>query len=256
MRAAAPPRPSLAHARADQLILLPHSKAEYAGGNNYGANAPKSPPPDLPSLLLDSRIVYVGMPLVPSVTELLIAELLYLQSLDRNKPIYMYVNSTGCSRADGETVSAESESYAIYDTMMYVKNPIHTVGVGVAVGQAAMLLAAGTKGKRFMLPHATCMLQQPNFPSSGQQQASEIEIKWKEVLSNKKTSLELMSHCTGQPVEKLESDMYRPFYMTAPAAIRYGIADSLLDKDGDSIIQKVKSASEWDAGAGIQQKEA
>lgn len=110
-------------------------QAETAGGNSYGQNMPKSPPPDLPSLLLDARIVYVGMPLVPSVTELLIAELLYLQYLDRNKPIYMYINSTGCSRADGETVSAESESYAIYDTMQYVSNPIHTVGVGVAVGR-------------------------------------------------------------------------------------------------------------------------
>lgn len=117
-----------------------------------------------------------------------------------------------------------------------------------------MLLAAGEKGKRFMLPHATAMLQQPNFPSSGQQQASEIEIKWKEVLSNKKTSLELMSHCTGQPVEKLESDMYRPYYMTAPRAIAYGLADSLLIED-DTIIDKVKSAKEWDAGAGISQRE-
>ena len=99
------------------------------------------------------------MQLVPAVTELLVAELLYLQYRDRSKPIYMYINSTGCSRADGETVGFETEAYAVYDTMMYVKNSIETIGVGVAIGNACMLLAAGEKGKRYMLPHATALLQ-------------------------------------------------------------------------------------------------
>ena len=121
------------------------------------------------------------MPLVPAVTELVVAELLYLKYQDAHKPAYVYVNSTGCSRADGETVGYETEAMAIYDTMNYVGMPIYTVGTGVAIGQACMLLSAGNKGKRYMLPHATAMLHQPRVPSSGQRQAVEIALKWKEV---------------------------------------------------------------------------
>ena len=85
--------------------------------------------------------------------------------------MFLYINSTGCTRADGETVGFETEGMAIFDTMSYVKNDIHTVGVGVAIGQACMLLSAGTKGKRFMLPHATAMLHQPRVPPTGARQA-------------------------------------------------------------------------------------
>lgn len=88
------------------------------------------------------------MPLVPAVTELLVAELLYLQFVDSTKPIFLYINSTGTSRADGETVGFETEAFAVYDTMQYVKPEIHTVCVGVAIGQACMLLSAGAEGKR------------------------------------------------------------------------------------------------------------
>lgn len=183
----------------------------------------------------------------------MVAELLYLQYRDRSKPIYMYINSTGCSRADGETVGFETEAYAVYDTMMYVKNSIETIGVGVAIGNACMLLAAGEKGKRYMLPHATAMLQQPRMPSSGQQQATEIEIKWKEVLANKKIALDILSEHTGQPVEKLDRDMQRPYYMTPKQSVDYGIVDMVLPENID-IIDKVKSAEEWDKEAGIMRK--
>merc|ERR1719183_1113172 len=180
-----------------------------AVGAGYDEHRPKTPPPDLPSLLLDSRIVYLGMPLVPAVTELIIAELLILQHQDRNKPIYLYINSTGTTRADGETVGFETEGTAIYDAMSFVRNEIHTVGVGVAIGQACMLLSAGEKGKRYMLEHATAMLHQPRCPPTGARQAIEVDIKWKEVLAQKNNMLEIMSRTTGHDTKKLEEDMAR-----------------------------------------------
>lgn len=236
-------------------VRMAGSPATATPGGGYSAHKASSPPPDLPSLLLDSRIVYLGMPMVPAVTELIIAELLYLQYADRFKPIYVYINSTGCSRADGETVSMETEAYALFDTLNYVSCPIHTIGVGVAVGQAALILASGKKGERYMLPHSTVMMQQPRVPDSGQQQASEIEIKWKEVLANKKISLELLAEATGQSVPQLDKDMQRPNYMTARQAIAYGVADKILAK-GEEQVGGVKSAVEWDKEAGIVQKQA
>ena len=99
--------------------------AVSSGGDDH---KPRTPPPDLPSLLLDSRICYLGMPLVPAVTELIIAEMLYLQHKDRTKPIYLYINSTGTTRADGETVGFETEGTAIYDTMCFVKDEVRQLG--------------------------------------------------------------------------------------------------------------------------------
>jgi ATP-dependent Clp protease protease subunit len=114
----------------------------------YGNTTYRTPPPDLPSLLLNERIVYLGMPLVPAVTELIIAELLYLQYQDPDKPIRIYINSTGTSHYNGEPVGFETEAFAICDTMNYIKPPIHTICLGSAMGMAAMLLSAGTKGSR------------------------------------------------------------------------------------------------------------
>jgi ATP-dependent Clp endopeptidase proteolytic subunit ClpP len=142
--------------------------------------------------------------LVPAVTELIVAELLYLQYTSQSKPIFLYINSTGCTRADGTTVGFETEATAIYDTMSYSNVEVQTVGVGVAIGQACMLLSAGAKGKRFMLPHATAMLQQPRVPSTGQRQAVEIYIKWQEVLRMKKTYLDILSRTTGHSLDKLD----------------------------------------------------
>jgi hypothetical protein len=110
--------------------LLDKAAVGLSGGGGAAVSAaprrskPRSPPPDLPSLLLDARIVYLGMPLVPAVTELIVSELLYLQYTDRTKPVYIYINSTGTTRADGETVGFETEGTAIYDTMCYLKNPV------------------------------------------------------------------------------------------------------------------------------------
>lgn len=215
---------------------------------------PRTPPPDLPSLLLDSRIVYLGMPLVPAVTELIIAEMLYLQHKDRFKPLYLYINSTGTTRADGETVGFETEGTAIYDTMCFIKNEVHTVGVGVAIGQSCMLLSAGEKGKRFMLEHATAMLHQPRVPPTGQRQAIEIQIKWREVLAQKQNMLNILSRTTGHSAEKLDQDMQRPLYMQPADAKAYNVIDGIVTpekKGGTKIIDDVKSADQWDKEAGL-----
>lgn len=195
------------------------------------------------------------MPLVPAVTELIIAELLYLQYKDRTKPIFLYINSTGTSRADGETVGFETEGTAIFDTMQYVTNEVHTVGVGVAIGQSCMLLSAGTKGKRFMLPHATAMLQQPRVPPTGQRQAVEIQIKWREVLAQKQAYLKILSQTTGHSTEKLDKDMQRPLYMQPRDAVEYGVIDGIV-RNETSIIDAVMSPEQWDKQAGLVAKPA
>jgi len=158
--------------------------------------------------------------LVPAVTELIVAELLYLQYTSPSKPIYLYINSTGCTRADGTTVGFETEATAIYDTMSYSNVEVQTVGVGVAIGQACMLLSAGAKGKRFMLPHATAMLQQPRVPSTGQRQAVEIYIKWQEVLRMKKTYLDILSRTTGHSLEKLDRVSSTPHLTSYHARVK------------------------------------
>ncbi|KAL3137464.1 hypothetical protein ABBQ38_004753 [Trebouxia sp. C0009 RCD-2024] len=244
----------------EQSVVLPHVHAAAAPavvspGSGYEDHKPRTPPPDLPSLLLDSRITYLGMPLVPAVTELIIAELLYLQYKDRTKPIYLYINSTGTSRADGETVGFETEGTAIFDTMQYVTNEVHTVGVGVAIGQSCMLLSAGTKGKRFMLPHATAMLQQPRVPPTGQRQAVEIQIKWREVLAQKQAMLKILSQTTGHSPEKLDKDMQRPLYMQPRDAMEYGVIDGIV-RNETSIIDTVMSPEQWDKEAGLVAKPA
>lgn len=202
----------------------------------YGDASFRTPPPDLESLLLKERIVYLGMPLFSSddvkrqvgidVTELIIAQLLYLQFDDPEKPIFFYINSTGTSWYTGDAVGFETEAFAICDTLNYIKPPVHTICIGQAMGTAAMILSAGTKGFRASLPHATIVLNQTR--SGAQGQASDIQIRAKEVLSNKKTFLEILSKNTGQSKEKIEKDTDRTFYLTPEAAKEYGLIDRVL----------------------------
>jgi ATP-dependent Clp protease, protease subunit len=199
-------------------------QASYYGDNSY-----RTPPPDLPSLLLKERIVYLGMPLVPAVTELIVAELLFLQSDDPEKPIKIYINSTGTSGYNGDPVGFETEAFAIYDTMKYIKPPIHTICIGSAMGMAAMLLSAGTKGCRASLPHTTIVLHQPKSYAQGQ--ATDIQIRAKEVLANKATMLEILAQTTGQDKAKIEKDMDRLFYMTPHQAVEYGLIDRVFEKE-------------------------
>ncbi|MBK4732453.1 ATP-dependent Clp protease proteolytic subunit [Oxynema sp. CENA135] len=193
----------------------------------YGEASYRTPPPDLPSLLLKERIVYLGMPLVPAVTELIVAELLYLQYEDPDKPINIYINSTGTSSYSGEPIGFETEAFAICDTIRYIKPPVHTICIGAAMGMAAMLLSAGTKGCRASLPHATIVLHQPKSYTRGQ--ASDIQIRAKEVLANKNTMLDILSENTGQTREKIAKDMDRMFYMSPEAAVEYGLIDRVLE---------------------------
>jgi ATP-dependent Clp protease, protease subunit len=194
----------------------------------YGDNFYRTPPPDLPSLLLKERIVYLGMPLVPAVTELIVAELLYLQSDDPDKPIKIYINSTGTSSYSGEPIGFETEAFAIYDTLKYIKPPVHTICLGSAMGMAAMLLSAGTPGCRASLPNANIILHQPKSYAQGQ--ATDIQIRAKEVLANKATLLEILAKTTGQPLEKIGRDMDRLFYLTPQQAKEYGLIDRVLEK--------------------------
>jgi ATP-dependent Clp protease protease subunit len=178
-------------------------------------------------LLLNERIVYLGMPLVSAVTELIIAELLFLQYSDPEKPIKIYINSTGTSRYDGEPVGFETEAFAICDTMNYIKPPIHTICIGSAMGMAAMLLSAGTKGCRASLPNASIVLHQPKSYARGQ--ATDIQIRAKEVLANKTTMLDILSYNTGQSPGKIAKDMDRMLYMTPQQAKEYGLIDRVLE---------------------------
>jgi ATP-dependent Clp protease protease subunit len=193
----------------------------------YGDAYYRTPPPDLPSLLLKERIVYLGMPLVPAVTELIIAQLLYLQYDDPEKPIKIYINSTGTSRYDGEPIGFETEAFAICDTMNYIKPPIHTICIGSAMGMAAMLLSAGTKGCRASLPNATIVLHQTKSYAQGQ--ATDIQIRAKEVLANKATMIDILSRNTGQSPEKISRDMDRLFYITPQDAKEYGLIDRVIE---------------------------
>ena len=202
----------------------------------YGDVSFRTPPPDLESLMLKERIVYLGLPLFSSdevkrnvgidVTQLIIAQLLYLQFDNPDKPIYFYINSTGTSWYTGDAIGFETEAFAICDTMSYVKPPIHTICIGQAMGTAAMILSAGTKGYRASLPHATIVLNQAKTGARGQ--ATDISIRAKEVLVNKTTFLDILSKNTGQSVEKIAKDTDRMLYMTPEIAKEYGLIDQVL----------------------------
>jgi len=221
---------------ADMNLPIQAVQAPYRGGGSY-----RTPPPDLPTLLLKERIIYLGLPLVSSdeyknqigldVTELIIAQLLYLQFDDPDKPIFMYINSTGTSWYGGDAIGFETEAFAICDTMNYIKPPIHTICIGQAMGTAAMILSCGTKGHRTSLAHSTIIMHQPRQGTQGQ--ASDIQIRAKEVLNNKRAMLEIFAKNTGQPIERLEKDTDRMLYMTPPQARDYGIIDKVLESSKD-----------------------
>jgi ATP-dependent Clp protease, protease subunit len=212
-------------------------QSQYYGGDSYY----RTPPPDLPSLLLKERIVYLGLPLVSDddlkarmgvdVTKLIIAQLLYLQFDNPEKPIYFYINSTGTSWYGGESIGFETEAFAIADTLSYIKPPVHTICLGQAMGTAAMILSAGTKGYRASLPNATIVLHQPKTGARGQ--ATDIQIRAKEVIANKQAVLDILSKNTGQSPAKIEKDTDRMLYMTPVQAKEYGLIDLVLESAKD-----------------------
>ncbi len=202
-------------------------QAPYSGDAYY-----RTPPPDLPSLLLKERIVYLGLPLFSQdelkqqvgldVTELIIAQLLYLQFDDPDKPVYFYINSGG--NLDG---TFETEAFAICDTLNYIKPPVHTICIGQAVGSAAVILSSGTKGFRASLPHASIVLNQPSSGARGQ--ATDIELQVKEALHNKRSIMEILARNTGKSVDDIAEDADRMFYMDAHEAKEYGLIDRILE---------------------------
>ncbi len=172
---------------------------------------------DIYSLLLKERIIFLGTPIDEQVANVIVAQLLYLSHEDPDKSIQMYINSPG-----GQIYAG----LAIMDTMKMIPNKISTVAVGVTASFGTVLLAAGTKGQRFALPHATIHMHQPLGGAQGQ--ASDVEIQAKEILRLRARLNEIMSEATGQSLEVIERDTERDFYMDAQAAVDYGLVDQIL----------------------------
>ena len=179
---------------------------------------------DIYSRLLKDRIVFLGTPIDSDVANVIVAQMLFLESEDPDKDIMLYINSPGGSVTDG---------LAIYDTMQYVKCPVSTFCVGQAASMGAVLLAAGAKGKRYSTPHSRIMIHQVSSGTQGQ--ASDIEIHAKEVLRLKARLNDILAKHTGQTVEKIERDADRDYFMGAAEAKEYGLVD-------DVVIQKPKAA--------------
>lgn len=195
------------------------------------------------TFLLLRTFIFQGMSFVPSVTELILAELLYLQYEDEKKPIFLYVNSTGTTKG-AQKLAYDTEAFAIYDTMRYVKPPIHTLCVGTAWGEAAMLLAAGEPGKRASLPSASIMIKEPIQLFRGQ--ATDIDIKRQEVRNTKEEVVALLSKHTEHPKEKIAKDIQRPFYMSPEEAVDYNLIDEVLYAQNASDV--VKMVTKVEAG--------
>lgn len=172
---------------------------------------------DIYSRLLKDRIIFLGGPISDPVANAVIAQLLFLQYEDPKKDIQMYVNSPGGSVTAG---------MAIYDAMQYVKPDVSTICVGIAASMGAVLLASGTKGKRFILPNSEVLLHQ--VMGAGEGQAVEIEIAAKHILKIKDKLNEVLAKHTGQPMSKIEKDTDRDFWLTAPEAKEYGLIDEII----------------------------
>jgi ATP-dependent Clp protease protease subunit len=173
---------------------------------------------DIYSRLLKDRIIFLGADVNDATANVIVAQLLFLQSEDAKKDIFLYINSPGGSVYD---------AMAIYDTMQYVTNDIQTVGIGIQASAAAFLLSSGTKGKRFLLPNATVMIHQPSSGTRGK--VTDMEIDLKESLRIKHRLNEIMAKNTGQKVDKIQLDMERDKWMTADEAKKYGIADKVIE---------------------------
>jgi ATP-dependent Clp protease protease subunit len=164
------------------------------------------------------RILFLGGEVSDGVANSLVAQMLYLDSEDNSKPIYLYINSPGGSVTAG---------LAIYDTMQYVKSDVVTICVGLAASMGAFLLGAGTKGKRLALPHSRIMIHQP-LGGTSQRQASDIAIEAKEILRIKDMLNHSMAEMTGQPFEKIEKDTDRDYFLSAAEAVQYGLIDRVI----------------------------
>ncbi|WP_322744694.1 ATP-dependent Clp endopeptidase proteolytic subunit ClpP [[Phormidium] sp. LEGE 05292] len=174
---------------------------------------------DIYSRLLRERIIFLGKQIDSDLANLIVAQLLYLDSDDPEKPVYIYINSPGGSVTAG---------MGIYDTMKQIRPEVYTVCTGLAASMGAFLLSAGTKGKRMSLPHSRIMIHQPLGGAQGQ--ATDIEIQAKEILYHKRRLNEMLAEHTGQPLERIEVDTERDFFMSAHEAQEYGLIDQVIDR--------------------------
>ncbi len=174
---------------------------------------------DIYSRLLKERIIFLGEEVNDVTASLIVAQLLYLESEDPDKDIYLYINSPGGSVTAG---------MAIYDTMQYIKPQVSTICTGMAASMGAFLLAAGEKGKRFALPNSEVMIHQPSGGFQGQ--ATDIHIHAQRILKNKDTLNRILSERTGQTIEKIQLDVERDYFMSSQEAMEYGLIDEVISK--------------------------
>ncbi|MDR1510834.1 MAG: ATP-dependent Clp endopeptidase proteolytic subunit ClpP [Synergistaceae bacterium] len=174
---------------------------------------------DIYSRLLKDRIIFIGSEIEDGMANLVIAQLLFLESEDPDKDVFLYINSPG---------GAVTSGLAIYDTMQYIKCPVSTMCTGLAASMGAVLLAGGDKGKRIVLPNARILIHQPSGGSRGQ--AADIKIQADEILKTRRILNDILARHTGQPIDKIERDTDRDFYMSADEAVEYGIVDKVIQK--------------------------
>jgi len=174
---------------------------------------------DIYSRLLKDRIVFLGMPIEDHIASLIIAQLLFLEAEDPERDIFLYINSPGGSVTAG---------LAIYDTMQYIKPDVVTICMGMAASMGAILLTAGTKGKRSALPNARIMIHQPLGGTQGQ--AADVEIYAKEILSTRERLNKILVRHTGQPLDRIDRDTDRNYFLSAVEAKEYGLVDEVIDK--------------------------
>jgi ATP-dependent Clp protease, protease subunit len=174
---------------------------------------------DIYSRLLNERIVFLGTPIDDQVANLIVAQLLHLESQDPDKDISIYINCPGGSIYSG---------LAIYDTMQFVKPPIQTICIGIAMSMGSLLMAGGAKGKRFALPNSRLLIHQPSAGFEGQ--SSDIEIHAREILNVRKRIDEIYAHHTGQSIEQVHEDMERDRFFKADQAVEYGLIDRVIEK--------------------------
>jgi len=180
---------------------------------------------DIYSRLLKERIIFLGMPIDSTVANLVIAQMLFLEHEDPEKDIYLYINSPGGSVSD---------ALAIYDTMQFIKPDVQTIAIGLAASSAALLLAAGAKGKRLALPNAEVLIHQIWIPEPGLTgQAKDIEIAARHLTGLKNRVNQILSFHTGKPIEVIEKDTDRDFWMNAEEAKEYGIVDKIIKRRGE-----------------------
>jgi len=191
-------------------IPLPHVTEQTSRGERTS---------DIYSRLLKDRIVFLGTPIDDTVANLIMAQMLHLESEDPDKDIFLYINSPG-----GQMTSL----FALYDTMQYVRPDISTVCMGMAASAAAVLLAGGAEGKRYALPHARVMLHQPHGGAQGQ--ATDIEIQARLILQMREQTNKILAHHTGQELDKVAQDTDRDFWMMADEAVDYGVIDKVLTR--------------------------